>query len=84
MGVFSYLSIKKPASLLWKAFSPSRDVGEVEGATSQCGVSSAGEGHLRSLYWILEFTTLMVNHIYKKNIKSGIFKNLSQRKQDFL
>ena len=66
MGVFSYLSIKKPASLLWKAFSPSRDVGEVEGATSQCGVSSAGEGHLRSLCWILEFTTLMVNHIYKK------------------
>ena len=28
MGVFSYLSFKKPAALLWKAFSPSREIGE--------------------------------------------------------
>ena len=25
MGVFSYLNIKKPASVLWKAFSPGRE-----------------------------------------------------------
>ncbi len=30
MGVFSYLSLKKPAALLWKAFSPSRDIIEDE------------------------------------------------------
>ena len=42
MGVFSYLSIKKPASLIWKAFSPSRDVG----GGSQSLLSSPGEGHL--------------------------------------
>ena len=34
MGVFSYLNIKKPASLIWKAFSPSRDVGEGQGSSS--------------------------------------------------
>lgn len=28
MGVFSYLNIKKPASMIWKALSPSRELSE--------------------------------------------------------
>ena len=28
MGVFSYLNIKKPASIIWKALSPSRELSD--------------------------------------------------------
>ena len=31
MGVFSYLNIKKPASMIWKALSPGRELSEVTG-----------------------------------------------------
>ena len=37
MGVFSYLNIKKPASMIWKALSPSRDLGEAEGGSGGSG-----------------------------------------------
>ena len=37
MGVFSYLNIKKPASLIWKALSPSRDLGEAQGGSGDSG-----------------------------------------------
>ena len=37
MGVFSYLSIKKPASMIWKALSPSRDLSEAQGSSGGSG-----------------------------------------------
>ena len=37
MGVFSYLNIKKPASMIWKALSPSRDLGEAQGSSGGSG-----------------------------------------------
>ena len=33
MGMFSYFNLRKPASLLWKAFSPAREAGEPERST---------------------------------------------------
>ena len=45
MGVFSYLNIKKPASLIWKALSPSRDLGETQSGSGGSGsdLSVSGE-----------------------------------------
>ena len=45
MGVFSYLNIKKPASLIWKALSPSRDLGEAQSGSGGSGsdLSVSGE-----------------------------------------
>ena len=45
MGVFSYLNIKKPASMIWKALSPSRDLGEAQGSSGGSGsdLSVSGE-----------------------------------------
>ena len=37
MGVFSYLNIKKPASMIWKALSPSRDLSEAQGSSGGSG-----------------------------------------------
>ena len=37
MGVFSYLNIKKPASMIWKALSPARDLGEGQGSSGGSG-----------------------------------------------
>ena len=37
MGVFSYLNIKKPASMIWKALSPSRDLGVAQGSSGGSG-----------------------------------------------
>ena len=37
MGVFSYLNIKKPASMIWKALSPSRDLSEGQGSSGGSG-----------------------------------------------
>ena len=34
MGVFSYLNIKKPASVLWKAFSPGRETAPEDSPSS--------------------------------------------------
>ena len=43
MGVFSYLNLKRPANLLWKAFSPGRDIGEEkEDGVSQGTLNSSG------------------------------------------
>ena len=37
MGVFSYLNIKKPASVLWKAFSPGRETVPEDSSSSSSG-----------------------------------------------
>ena len=37
MGVFSYLNIKKPASVLWKAFSPGRETVPEDSPSSSSG-----------------------------------------------
>ena len=37
MGVFSYLNIKKPASVLWKAFSPGRETVPEDSPPSSSG-----------------------------------------------
>ena len=44
MGVFSYLSLKRPANLIWKAFSPGRDIGEEkeEEGGSEGNLNSSG------------------------------------------
>ena len=43
MGVFSYLSLKRPANLIWKAFSPGRDIGEEkEDGGSEGNLNSSG------------------------------------------
>ena len=33
MGVFSYLSLKRPAAFIWKTFSPGRELGEDKSGT---------------------------------------------------
>ena len=50
MGVFSYLNLKRPANLIWKAFSPGRDLGEEkeEGGSSGNLNSSGGDISLAS------------------------------------
>ena len=42
MGVFSYLSIKRPASFIWKAFSPSRELNEDKSESSNRDLSISG------------------------------------------
>ena len=42
MGVFSYLNIKKPASMIWKALSPSRELGETQGGPGEPGTDISG------------------------------------------
>ena len=39
MGVFSYLNIKKPASVLWKAFSPGRETAPEDSSSSSSASS---------------------------------------------
>ena len=41
MGVFSYLNIKKPASVLWKAFSPGRETVPEDSPSSSSGSASS-------------------------------------------
>ena len=50
MGVFSYLNLKRPANLIWKAFSPGRDMGEEkeEGGSEGTLNSSGGDISLAS------------------------------------
>ena len=43
MGVFSYLNIKKPASMIWKALSPSRDIDNTSDAGSEVSASVGSE-----------------------------------------
>lgn len=49
MGVFSYLSLKRPANFIWKAFSPGRDLEEkVDGGSQRTLNSSGGDISLAS------------------------------------
>ena len=43
MGVFSYLNIKKPASIIWKALSPGRDIENTSETSSEVSGNVAGE-----------------------------------------
>ena len=46
MGVFSYLNIKRPASFIWKTFSPGRELGEEKsgnGSDLSMGTSDGSE-----------------------------------------
>ena len=46
MGVFSYLNLKRPANLLWKAFSPGRDLGEEKEEDGSEGTLNSSGGDI--------------------------------------
>ena len=43
MGVFSYLNLKRPASFIWKALSPSREIGEERTERGKTSENFGGE-----------------------------------------
>ena len=76
MGVFSYLSLKRPANLIWKAFSPGRDIGEEKedgGSEGSGGDISLASGASASGETPSDTPVLKLKDIVKEEVKRDWF-----------